>query len=144
MKKGGQPFLLGIVSRLTGFLGFPSHPYQPASLAGISREGFILGVGFPLRLLSSGLFSSERSYPSWCSLAEHLVPSGSFPRSSRTRGHFSFNLSYAPADRAEPVSGRSEPSSRTALNGEQPYPWDLLQPQDCDEPTSRCQTSPSM
>ena len=28
------------------------------------------------------------------------------------------------------VSRRSEPSSRTALNGEQPYPWDLLQPQD--------------
>ena len=25
---------------------------------------------------------------------------------------------------------RSEPSSRTTLNGEQPYPWDLLQPQD--------------
>src|ERR1051325_6198431 len=28
------------------------------------------------------------------------------------------------------VSRRSEPSSRTTLNGEQPYPWDLLQPQD--------------
>ena len=28
------------------------------------------------------------------------------------------------------VSRRSEPSSRTALNGEQPYPWDRLQPQD--------------
>ena len=30
----------------------------------------------------------------------------------------------------QPVSRRFEPSSRTALNGEQPYPWDLLQPQD--------------
>ena len=28
------------------------------------------------------------------------------------------------------VSRRSEPSSRTALIGEQPNPWDLLQPQD--------------
>ena len=28
------------------------------------------------------------------------------------------------------VSRRSEPSSRTALTGEQPDPWDLLQPQD--------------
>ncbi len=28
------------------------------------------------------------------------------------------------------VSLRSEPSSRTALMGEQPNPWDLLQPQD--------------
>jgi hypothetical protein len=27
-------------------------------------------------------------------------------------------------------SERSKPSSRIFLNGEQPYPWDLLQPQD--------------
>ena len=33
-------------------------------------------------------------------------------------------------DRDQTVSRRSEPSSRTSLNGEQPYPWDLLQPQD--------------
>ena len=34
------------------------------------------------------------------------------------------------AERDRTVSRRSEPSSRTTLNGEQPYPWDLLQPQD--------------
>ena len=34
------------------------------------------------------------------------------------------------ADRDRTVSRRSKPSSRTSLNGEQPYPWDLLQPQD--------------
>lgn len=28
------------------------------------------------------------------------------------------------------VSRRSEPNSRTALIGEQPNPWDLIQPQD--------------
>ncbi len=33
------------------------------------------------------------------------------------------------ADRDQTVSRRFEPSSRTSLNGEQPYPWDLLQPQ---------------
>src|SRR5690606_14516426 len=33
-------------------------------------------------------------------------------------------------DRDRPGSRRSEPSSRTALIGEQPNPWDLLQPQD--------------
>ena len=33
-------------------------------------------------------------------------------------------------DRDRTVSRRSEPSSRTALIGEQPNPWDLLQPQD--------------
>ena len=34
------------------------------------------------------------------------------------------------SDRDRTVSRRSEPSSRTALMGEQPNPWDLLQPQD--------------
>ncbi len=34
------------------------------------------------------------------------------------------------ADRDRTVSRRSKPSSRTALIGEQPNPWDLLQPQD--------------
>ena len=33
-------------------------------------------------------------------------------------------------DRDRTVSRRSEPSSRTALIGEQPNPWDLIQPQD--------------
>src|SRR6188768_1434374 len=34
------------------------------------------------------------------------------------------------ADRDRTVSRRSKPSSRTALMGEQPNPWALLQPQD--------------
>src|ERR671923_1280061 len=34
------------------------------------------------------------------------------------------------ADRDRTVSRRSKPSSRTALMGEQPNPWDPLQPQD--------------
>ena len=39
--------------------------------------------------------------------------------------------SPAPAeDKDRTVSRRSEPSSRTTLIGEQPNPWDLLQPQD--------------
>ena len=33
-------------------------------------------------------------------------------------------------DRDRPGSRRSEPSSRTTLIGEQPNPWDRLQPQD--------------
>ena len=37
----------------------------------------------------------------------------------------------APAeDKDRTVLRRSEPSSRTTLIGEQPNPWDLLQPQD--------------
>src|SRR5439155_20727036 len=39
--------------------------------------------------------------------------------------------SPAPAgDRGRAVSRRSKPSSRASLTGEQPAPWDLLQPQD--------------
>ncbi len=41
-----------------------------------------------------------------------------------------FNHPAPTADRDRTVSRRSKPSSRTTLNGEQPYPWDRLQPQD--------------
>src|ERR687888_2623436 len=34
------------------------------------------------------------------------------------------------ADRDRTVSRRSKPSSRASLTGEQPDPWDLIQPQD--------------
>ena len=40
------------------------------------------------------------------------------------------NSSTPTTDRDRTVSRRSEPSSRTTLIGEQPNPWDLLQPQD--------------
>ena len=39
-------------------------------------------------------------------------------------------LPTPPTDRDRTVSRRSEPSSRATLIGEQPNPWDLLQPQD--------------
>ena len=48
-------------------------------------------------------------------------------------------------DRDQTVSRRFEPSSRTALIGEQPNPWDLLQPQDAmsrhrgAKPPRRCE-----
>ena len=48
-------------------------------------------------------------------------------------------------DKDRTVSRRSEPSSRAALIGEQPNPWDLLQPQDAtsrhrgDKPPRRCE-----
>ena len=40
------------------------------------------------------------------------------------------NFPTPTTDRDRTVSRRSEPSSRAALIGEQPNPWDLLQPQD--------------
>ena len=42
----------------------------------------------------------------------------------------SLKLLAPTTDRDQTVSRRFEPSSRTALIGEQPNPWDLLQPQD--------------
>ena len=48
-------------------------------------------------------------------------------------------------DRDRTVSRRSEPSSRATLMGEQPNPWNLLQPQDVTsrhrgaEPPRRCE-----
>ncbi len=50
-------------------------------------------------------------------------------QSSRTRDGFP-QISTAIQDRDRTVLRRSEPSSRTTLTGEQPDPWDLLQPQD--------------
>ena len=41
-----------------------------------------------------------------------------------------FKIPAPTADRDRPGSRRSEPSSRTTLIGEQPNPWDRLQPQD--------------
>src|SRR5574344_536627 len=40
------------------------------------------------------------------------------------------NFHTPTVDRHRTVSRRSEPSSRATLMGEQPNPWDLLQPQD--------------
>src|SRR5580765_7715794 len=57
------------------------------------------------------------------------------------------NIPMAAEDRDRTVSRRSEPSSRTALMGEQPNPWDLLQPQDAmsrhrgAKPLRRCELS---
>jgi hypothetical protein len=57
----------------------------------------------------------------------------------------SFKFPTPTSDRDRTVSRRSEPSSRAALIGEQPNPWDLLQPQDATsrhrgaKPPRRCE-----
>ena len=45
-------------------------------------------------------------------------------------GTASFKYPTPTTDKNRTVLRRSEPSSRTTLTGEQPNPWDLLQPQD--------------
>ncbi len=77
----------------------------------------------------SAVIPSPRSYPA--------VPLARQPEHQRCVHPGPLVLGTAPLnsptpteDRDRTVSRRSEPSSYTALNGEQPYPWDLLQPQD--------------
>ncbi len=77
----------------------------------------------------SALISSQRSYP-----ALHLAAQQVYQRLVQTGP---LVLSSDPlkfptpiTDRDRTVSRRSEPSSRATLIGEQPNPWDLLQPQD--------------
>jgi len=54
------------------------------------------------------------------------------------------NLPTPTADRDRTVSRRSEPSSRTGFKWRTAIPLGPASAPGCDEPTSRCQTSPSM
>ena len=77
----------------------------------------------------SAVITSVRSYPAML-LAEQLVHQWHVQPGPLVLGSTLLNNPTPTEDRDRTVSRRSEPSSRTALNGEQPYPWDLLQPQD--------------
>ena len=77
----------------------------------------------------SAVITSVRSYPAML-LAEQLVHQWYVQPGPLVLGSALLNSPAPTEDRDRTVSRRSEPSSRTALNGEQPYPWDLLQPQD--------------
>ena len=82
----------------------------------------------------SAVITSVRSYPAML-LAEQLVHQWHVHPGPLVLGTALLN---SPTPTAEP-------SSRTALNGEQPYPWDLLQPQDAmsrhrgAKPPRRCE-----
>ena len=133
-----------------GHLNFPFSSYRvkrPFGLDSIEPCGVQAKVGNSRvcsAKLSHELEASALSYP-----AMRLAPQpvhqrcvhpgplvlGTGPRKFRT----------PTADRDRTVSRRSEPSSRTALIGEQPNPWDLLQPQDAmsrhrgAKPLRRCE-----
>src|SRR6478609_297429 len=91
----------------------------------------------------SAVIPSRRSYPAML-LVEQLVHQRSVQPGPLVLGSAPINFPTATADRDRTVSRRSEPSSRTALMGEQPNPWDLLQPQDATsrhrgaKPLRRC------
>ena len=77
----------------------------------------------------SAFIRSVHSYPAVC-LAAQLEHQGYVQPNPLVLG-LSFRKDPTPTtDRDRAVSRRSEPSSRATLIGEQPNPWDLLQPQD--------------
>ncbi len=92
----------------------------------------------------SALISSKHSYP-----AMQLAPQQVHQRFVRlgplVLESAPLNFLTPTTDRDRTVSRRSEPSSRATLIGEQPNPWDLLQPQDVTsrhrgaKPPRRCE-----
>ena len=77
----------------------------------------------------SAVILSAHSYPAM-PLARQLVHQRCVHPGPLVLGTAPLKNRTPTADRDRTVSRRSKPSSRTTLNGEQPYPWDLLQPQD--------------
>src|SRR6188474_3498958 len=77
----------------------------------------------------SAVISSERSQPA-VPLAGQLAHQRFVRPGPLVLGTDPLNSPTRAADRDRTVSRRSKPSSRAALMGEQPNPWDLLQPQD--------------
>src|SRR6201986_3982580 len=77
----------------------------------------------------SAFISSIISYPAM-QLALQPVHQSYVHPGPLVLGTTPFNTPTPTADRDQTVSRLFEPSSRTTLIGEQPNPWDLLQPQD--------------
>ena len=77
----------------------------------------------------SAVIPSVHSYPAM-PLARQQVHQRCVHSGPLVLGAAPLNSPTPTADRDRTVSRRSKPSSRTALIGEQPNPWDLLQPQD--------------
>ena len=77
----------------------------------------------------SAVILSTLSYPAM-PLARQLVHQRCVHPGPLVLGTAPLKILTPTADRDRTVSRRSKPSSRTTLIGEQPNPWDLLQPQD--------------
>src|SRR5215210_402781 len=79
--------------------------------------------------MPSAFIPAVHSYPA-LPLARQLAHQRYVPPNPLVLGRRPRRFPAPTADRDRPVSRRSKPSSRTAFIGEQPNPWDLLQPQD--------------
>src|ERR1043165_7379220 len=91
----------------------------------------------------SAVIPPERSQPAM-PLAEHLAHQRFVRPGPLVLGTAPLKTPTRAADRDRAVSRRSKPSSLSALMGEQPTPWDRLQPQDATsrhrgaKPVRRC------
>ncbi len=116
--------------------------YQRGSLPRSFKEISSCG-GFRAYMLSA-LIPSQRSYPAVL-LAEQLVHQRLVQLGPLVLESGPLKFLTPTTDRDRTVSRRSEPSSRATLMGEQPNPWDLLQPQDVTsrhrgaKPPRRCE-----
>src|ERR1700748_4016054 len=94
--------------------------------------------------MHSAFISSRLRYRA-VPLAGQLVHKRSVHPGPLVLGTTPFNSPAPTPDRDRTVSRRSDPSSRTALIGEQPHPWELLHPQDAmsrhrgAKPERRCE-----
>src|ERR671913_81728 len=77
----------------------------------------------------SALIPTEHSYPA-VPLAGQLAHQRFVHSGPLVLGAAPLKFPTPTLDRDRTVSRRSEPSSRAALIGEQPNPWDVLPPQD--------------
>ncbi len=101
--------------------------YQRSSLLRPLKE--ILSCGRFRAYMLSALILSRRSY-SAVLLAEQPIHQRSVHLGPLVLKIDPLKFLTPTTDRDRTVSRRSEPSSRATLMGEQPNPWDLLQPQD--------------
>ena len=122
----------------------PAHPpgSLPGSLPASHRGRPHLGAGFPLRCFQR--LSLPHMATQLMPLEGQLGNQRCVPSGPLVLGRAPLKPPAPVADRDRTVSRRSEPSSRAALMGEQPNPWDLLQPQDATsrhrgaKPPRRC------
>ena len=104
-----------------------STPWSTAGLTSLCYGGTHLGVGFKLRCFQ--LLSTPDTATGRLPLARQPVHWRSVRPGPLVLRTAPLNSPAPMPDMDRTVSRRSEPSSRTALMGEQPNPWDVLPPQ---------------
>ena len=124
----------------------PPLPYLPDTLSGVLlsyRQGHLI-LGGASRLDAFSVYPFRTWLPSY-GIGFQLMHQWSVQPGPLVLRPAPLRYPTPAPDRDRTVSRRSEPSSRTALMGEQPNPWDLLQPQDAmsrhrgAKPLRRCE-----